>query len=377
MNITQSKLGILGGGQLGKMLIQSAMDLNIDIKILDPDPNAPCSKIAHEFVSGSLLDYETVVRFGLDCDVITIEIENVNTEALKALQKQGKKVYPEPEVIELIRDKRKQKAFYKANRIPTADFVLTENLDEVKSHESFLPAVNKMGVGGYDGKGVQVIKETRDLDKGFDAPGLLEKLIDFEKEISVIVARNTKGEIKTFPVVELVFHPEANLVDYLFAPANITEGQSKEAQKIATQVIEKIDMVGILAVEMFLTKTGEILVNEVAPRPHNSGHQTIEANHSSQYDQHLRAIFGLPLGDTDAMIPAAMINLLGEEGHQGIAIYEGMEEVLGISGAHIHLYGKKLTKPFRKMGHIIVVDEDQRSLKQKVEKVKTLIKVKA
>ncbi|MEL7144813.1 MAG: ATP-grasp domain-containing protein, partial [Bacteroidota bacterium] len=218
MDITTAKLGILGGGQLGKMLLQSALDFNVTLKILDPDPNAPCSKIAHEFVNGPLTDYDTVLAFGQDCDVITIEIENVNTEALKALKAQGKKVYPEPEVIELIQDKRIQKTFYKTNRIPTAEFVLTESLSEVKSHEAFLPAVNKMGKGGYDGRGVQVIRTAADLDKGFDAPGLLEKLIDFEKEISVIVARSSNGEVKTFPVVELVFHPEANLVEYLFAP---------------------------------------------------------------------------------------------------------------------------------------------------------------
>ncbi|MGB3463710.1 MAG: 5-(carboxyamino)imidazole ribonucleotide synthase [Cyclobacteriaceae bacterium] len=377
MDITQSKLGILGGGQLGKMLLQSALDFNLTLKILDPDANAPCSKIAHEFVEGSLTDFDTVVAFGEDCDVITIEIENVNTDALKELKSQGKKVYPEPEIIELIQDKRKQKTFYKVNRIPTAEFILTQNLEEVKSQKEYLPAVNKLGKGGYDGRGVQVIREEEDLDKGFDEPGLLEKLIDFEKELSVIVARSSNGEIATFPVVELVFHPEANLVEYLFAPADITEQQAKDSQEIARMVIERLDMTGILAVEMFLTKDGQILVNEVAPRPHNSGHQTIEANHCSQYEQHLRAIFGLPLGDTEALAPSSMVNLLGEEGFQGDAIYEGMEEVLKIGGTHIHLYGKKTTRSYRKMGHITIVDSDKESLIEKTKKVKSLLKIKA
>lgn len=377
MNITQSKLGILGGGQLGKMLLQCALDFNVDLKILDPDPNAPCSKIAHEFVNGSLTDFDTVLAFGQDCDIITIEIENVNTEALKALQQQGKKVFPEPEVIELIQDKRRQKTFYKVNRIPTAEFVLTESLEEVKTQANFLPAVNKMGKGGYDGRGVQLIRTSEDLEKGFDAPGLLEKLIDFEKELAVIVARSSNGEIKSFPVVELVFHPEANLVEYLFAPASISDEHAKKAQELAHQVIERLNMTGILAVEMFLTKTGDILVNEVAPRPHNSGHQTIEANHCSQYEQHLRAIFGLPLGDTNELAPSSMVNLLGEEGYTGDAVYEGMNEVMAISGAHIHLYGKKITKPFRKMGHITIVDENKDSLFEKTNHIKSLLKVKA
>ena len=377
MDITTAKLGILGGGQLGKMLLQSALDFNVSLKILDPDPNAPCSQVAHEFVNGPLTDYDTVLTFGQDCDIITIEIENVNTDALKALKANGKKVYPEPEVIELIQDKRKQKTFYKTNRIPTAEFVLTESLAEVRDHEAFLPAVNKMGKGGYDGRGVQVIRTAADLDKGFDAPGLLEKLVDFEKEISVIVARSSNGEVKTFPVVELVFHPEANLVEYLFAPAKISAEHDRQAREIATRVIEQLDMTGILAVEMFLTQDGQILVNEVAPRPHNSGHQTIEANHCSQYEQHLRAIFGLPLGDTDALAAASMVNLLGEEGYTGNAIYEGMSEVMAIGGTHIHLYGKKVTKPFRKMGHITVVDTDSDRLIEKTNQVKALLKVKA
>ncbi|UII33872.1 5-(carboxyamino)imidazole ribonucleotide synthase [Fulvivirga ulvae] len=374
-SIQAEKLGILGGGQLGRMLIQSALDFNLDIKILDPDENAPCRKVAGEFVVGKLTDFETVYNFGKNCDVISIEIENVNTDALKKLQAEGRKVFPQPDVIELIQDKRTQKQFYKENNIPTAEFVLTENRNDVRNHKSFLPAVNKLGKEGYDGRGVQILRSESDLDKAFDAKGLLEKLINFKKEIAVIVARNEKGEVTSFPPVELVFHPEANLVEYLFAPAEISESVALEADSIAKKVISKLDMVGLLAVEMFVDQEDHVLVNEVAPRPHNSGHQTIEANYTSQYEQHLRAIFDLPLGNTEALIPSAMVNLLGEDGYTGQAKYEGLDDVMRQKGIHIHLYGKKLTKPFRKMGHVTIIDEDIIALKEKVNFVKQTLKV--
>ncbi len=368
------KLGVLGGGQLGRMLIQSGIDFNIPFTILDPDEHAPCATLA-EFHHGKLTDYDTVMKFGSACDVITIEIENVNTAALKALVQQGKKVYPQPEVIELIQDKRVQKAFYKDNGIPTAEFILVQNAAEVKSHASFLPAVNKLGKEGYDGRGVQILRSEKDLDKAFDAPGLLEKLIDFEKEISVIVARNEAGEIKTFPVVEMVFHPVHNLVEYLFAPADLSEAIIKEADAIAKTIITKLNMVGLLAVEMFVTKDGKVLVNEIAPRPHNSGHQTIEANITSQYEQHLRAILNLPLGDTTLILPSAMVNLLGEAEYSGLAKYEGFHEVAKLPGVHVHLYGKRMTKPFRKMGHVTIVDKDIARLKRTADFVKQTLKV--
>ncbi|MEQ8243828.1 ATP-grasp domain-containing protein, partial [Fulvivirga sp.] len=297
--IQEQKLGILGGGQLGRMLVQSALDFNIDIKILDPDANAPCKNIVSEFVVGKLTDYDTVYNFGRGCDLISIEIENVNTDALKQLAKEGVKVYPQPEVVELIKDKRIQKQYYKDNNIPTAEFILTDNKETVITHKNFLPAVNKLGKEGYDGRGVQILRSEADLDKAFEAPSLLEKLVDFEKEIAVIVARNESGEVKTFPAVEMVFHPEANMVEYLFSPADISAEIESDAQEIAKTVINRLGMVGLLAVEMFVTKDGKVLVNEIAPRPHNSGHQTIEANFTSQYEQHLRAIFNLPLGNTD------------------------------------------------------------------------------
>ncbi|MFM9840265.1 MAG: 5-(carboxyamino)imidazole ribonucleotide synthase, partial [Cyclobacteriaceae bacterium] len=301
--------------------------------------------------------------------------ENVSVAALKELVKLGKKVFPQPEIIELIQDKRTQKEFYKKNNIPTADFILVENKEEVAKHTSFLPAVNKLGKEGYDGRGVQILRTEKDLSKAFDAPGLLEKLIDFEKEIAVIVARNEKGEVTSYPSVEMVFHPEANLVEYLFAPSQIKESIANEADRIAKEIIQKLGMVGLLAVEMFVTKDGKVLVNEIAPRPHNSGHQTIEANVTSQYEQHLRAILNLPLGDTSALRPSAMVNLLGEEGFSGEAKYEGLEEVLALSGTHVHLYGKKITKPFRKMGHVTIVDADLESLKKKANFVKHTLKV--
>lgn len=369
-------VGVLGGGQLGRMLIQAGIDYNITFSILDPDPEAPCRSLA-SFQAGSLTDYDTVMRFGEHCDIITIEIENVNTRALRDLEKKGKKVYPQPHLIELIQDKRTQKEFYRTHGIPTAEFILTANREEVIRQASFLPAVNKLGKEGYDGRGVQVLRTEADLPKAFDAPGLLEKLIDFEKEIAVIVARNARGEVTAFPIVEMVFHPEHNLVEYLFSPADISHEVAQQANAIAVKVISQLELVGILAVEMFVTRSGDVLVNEVAPRPHNSGHQTIEANITSQYEQHLRAILGLPLGHTNTILPSAMVNLLGEPGYTGSALYEGFDEVIAIPGVHVHLYGKKNTKPFRKMGHVTLVDADMTRLKANVNFVRNTLKVKA
>jgi 5-(carboxyamino)imidazole ribonucleotide synthase len=370
-------LGVLGGGQLGRMLIQSAINYNQDIHILDPDPNAPCKDIAQQFQVGSLKDFDTVYAFGKNCDVITVEIEAVNTDALQKLAEEGKKVFPQPHILKLIQDKREQKQFYAQYGIPTADFVLTENKADVIAKKSFLPAVNKLGKEGYDGRGVQILRTEADLEKSFDAPGLLEKLIDFDKEIAVTVARNEKGDLIAYPAVECAFHPTANLVEFLFAPAEITPEIEAKAQQIAKEVILKLDMVGILAVELFVTKLGEVLVNEIAPRPHNSGHHTIEANFTSQFEQHLRSVMNWPLGNPDLRCPAAMINLLGEDGFSGPAIIEGKEEALAEKGVYIHLYGKKLTKPFRKMGHVTILDESVDALKAKANRIKELIKIKS
>ena len=375
-DITSLKIGLLGGGQLGRMMIQSAINFNLDISVLDPDPNAPCADLIERFTVAELTDEEAVFSWGQNFDLITIEIENVSVPALKRLEEQGVKVFPQPNIIELIQNKRKQKVFYKANGIPTADFVLTDNAEDVRAHKGWIPAVNKLGEEGYDGRGVQIMKSENDLAHAFDKPGVLEKLIDFKFELSVIVARTEKGVKKCFPVVQLEFHPERNLVEYLFVPAQISPEIETKAFELAEGVIEKFGMVGLLAVEMFVTKEGELLVNEVAPRTHNSGHHTIEANTTSQFEQHLRAILNLPLGATDLRCPAAMVNLLGEDGHVGEAKYDGLETCMGMSGVHVHLYGKRLTKPFRKMGHVTITSDEIKTLKPKTVKVKGTLKVR-
>lgn len=370
---TTKTLGILGGGQLGKMLVQAAMEFDIYIKSMDPDSSAPCATYAHEFVCASLLDYEKVIQFGLSCDIITIEIEHVNVDALDYLASIGKKVYPQPSVLRTIQNKRIQKEFFVEHHIPTADFKrVTEDL--ALSISQF-PVVQKAETGGYDGKGVQVLRSIEDLPKALPGDTFIETLVPFEKELAVIVARSASGEIRTFPVVEMVFHPEANLVEYLFAPAMVSEQTSAKAQEIAKKVAHDMEIVGLLAVEMFLLPDGEILVNECAPRPHNSGHQTMRANHTSQFEQHIRAILDLPLGDSDSFIPAAMVNILGEVGYIGTPIYEGMDQLLAKAGIHPFLYGKKITKPFRKMGHVTITGKNIEELKEKVDLVKNHLRV--
>ncbi|MFN6944048.1 MAG: 5-(carboxyamino)imidazole ribonucleotide synthase [Cytophagaceae bacterium] len=368
------KLGILGGGQLGRMLIQSCIDFNVHTSVMDPDKNAPCSGLANEFIQGSITDFDSVINFGRGKDILTIEIENVNAEALEVLRKEGVKVYPQPEVISIIQDKRLQKEFYKKNNIPTSEFVTIEKREDVHAHKDFLPAFQKLGRSGYDGRGVYRIKNEADIGGALEGPGILEKLVDFDKEISVLVARNEKGEVASYPVVEMVFHPTHNLVEYLFSPAEISPAMESKAREIAVKVIESFQMVGLLAVEMFI-KGDQVLVNEVAPRPHNSGHQTIKANFTSQYEQHLRSILGLPLGSTQISRPSALVNLLGEDGYSGEAKYTGVDEILKQEGVYLHLYGKQFTKPFRKMGHITIIDENIDKLKSKAQFVKEKLKV--
>ncbi|MES2386943.1 MAG: 5-(carboxyamino)imidazole ribonucleotide synthase [Bacteroidota bacterium] len=368
---------MLGGGQLGRMLIQSAIDFQIEVHSLDPDPDAPCLPYSHKFTCGKLTDYDTVLAFAADADVVTVEIENVNTDALAELERQGKAVYPQPSVLRLIQDKSLQKQFYTDNGIPTSAFILTADSAEVAANAHLLPAVHKLAREGYDGRGVQKLQSAADLHKAFDKPGVLEQLVDIEKEISVIVARSRAGEVAVYPAVELVYHPEKNLVEYLLSPARLSPAHVASAEALARTVIEKLDMVGLLAVEMFLDKAGNILVNEVAPRPHNSGHQTIKAAFTSQYEQHWRAILGYPLGSTDTLSPSAMVNLLGEEGETGEADYEGLTQALALPGVYPHLYGKKNTKPFRKMGHITILDPDFESLQKKTAQVREWVKVKA
>lgn len=370
----KTKLGILGGGQLGRMLMQEAINFNISTYILDPDKNAPCKFLCENFVVGALTDYDTVYNFGKACDVITIEIEKVNVEALIQLEKEGKEIYPQPHIIKIIQDKGLQKEFYLSNNIPTAKFKL---IDDIFNEKFEFPFVQKQRKDGYDGKGVMKMSKESDLLKAFTAPSLIEELVPFEKEIAVIVSRNISGQVKTFPTVEMEFHPVANLVELQISPARISIDIHKKAEKIAVDIAQGLKIVGTLAVEMFLCKDGEILVNEIAPRPHNSGHQSIEGNSVSQFAQHLRCIFDMPLSDTSTLRPAVMINLLGEEKFEGEAIYEGLEEALKIEGVYVHLYGKKITKPFRKMGHVTVVNLDIDTAIATAKKIKNILKVKA
>lgn len=368
------QIGVLGGGQLGRMLIQAANSLDIQLHMLDPDPTAPCAAIAYSFEVGSLTDYNTVMAFGQNKDLLTVEIENVNTDALRELEKQGVKVFPQPHILELIRDKGLQKQFYLDNKIPTAPFVFYDPTAPSNNPFGF-PVVHKLRTGGYDGKGVHIIKEASQFNTSFTEPSILEQCIPFSKELSVIVARNETGQTNCFPLVECEFNPEANLVEFLFSPAAVSEQIEAKAQQIAIDIIEKLDMVGLLAVELFLTTEGELLVNEIAPRPHNSGHHTIEIARCSQFEQHLRAILNLPLGDTALHSAGAMLNLVGEKGHEGPVYYQGLEEILKLPGVHPHLYGKTHTKPFRKMGHVTISATDMQEVRAIAQIVKDSIKV--
>jgi 5-(carboxyamino)imidazole ribonucleotide synthase len=373
----ETRLGILGGGQLGRMVLQAGIDLNLYTLVLDPDPDAPCRFLCQEFYQGSFADFDAVYAFGKKCDVLTIEIEHVNVDALFKLEAEGVKVYPNPEAIRIIQDKGLQKEFYQQHQIPTAPFRLVENQAALRGQADFLPAFQKLRRSGYDGRGVQRLADAAAVAAGFDAPSVLEQYVDFEKEIAVICARNARGEVRCFPAVELSFHAGLNLVDYLFAPAAISPETAAQARELAEKVIVAFDMVGLLAVEMFLTRSGELLVNEVAPRPHNSGHHTFKANFTSQFEQHLRAILNLPLGDTNAHSAAVMLNLLGEAGYSGEARYEGADTALAVAGVTIHLYGKKFTRPYRKMGHLTVTATTVAEARRKADHVKHIVKVKA
>lgn len=371
------QLGVLGGGQLGRMMIQEAVNYDVQIHCLDPDPHAPCLDLATSFTLGSLKDFDTVYNFGKNKDVLTVEIEHVNIEALEKLEAEGVKVFPQPKILKMVQDKGLQKTFYQENNIPTPPFHLIENKSELQSFLAQFPFMQKMRKGGYDGKGVTALKTASDLEKAFDVPSVLEAFVDFDKELSVIVSRNEKGETAVFPTVECEFSSEANLVEFLFSPANISAELEAEAKKLAVNIIEKLGMVGILAVELFLTKSGELLVNEIAPRPHNSGHHTIECNVTSQFEQHLRSILNLPLGSTRTTQPGVMINLLGEKGFEGKAIYRNLEEAMAIPGVKAHIYGKADTKSFRKMGHVTIVAEKLEEAKNIGRKIKDLIRVEA
>ncbi|OCW95626.1 5-(carboxyamino)imidazole ribonucleotide synthase [Macellibacteroides sp. HH-ZS] len=375
------KLGIIAGGQLGKMLIQEASKWDLVTYVLDNDENCPAKSIASFYIKGSNIDFDSVYQFGKMVDILTFEIENVNIEALKKLKSEGLRIAPDPDILKLIQDKGLQKEFYKNNGIPTSAFKIYESkatiLNGIDKGEINLPFVQKLTKGGYDGHGVTVVNSKNDLTKLLSGVSVIEEKVEIEKEISVIVARNRKGEIKSFPVVEMYFDPIANLVDELICPASITVEQSEKAVNIASEIIELLNMEGLLAVEFFIDSKGEVIVNEVAPRPHNSGHHTIESIITSQFEQHLRAILNLPLGSTKIKLPSVMINILGADGYEGPVIYEGLSESLAIDGVKIHLYGKKITKPNRKMGHVTIMSSSINCALKKAEKVKQLITVKS
>lgn len=357
------------------MLIQEAINLDVRVAILDPDAQAPCSALAHRFVCGSLLDYNTVLEFGRGVDCITVEIEHVNTDALAQLEKEGKRVYPAPAFLQLVKDKGTQKQFYAANNIPTASFFLADDIRRVPQSSLQFPFVLKSRTGGYDGKGVQIIRSANQIEKTLEGPCVIETLVPFTKELAIIISRNSDGETATFPIVEMEFNPEANLVEFLFSPAQVSAEIENRAIAIARKIVDAASFVGLLAIELFLTSDGELLVNEMAPRPHNSGHHTIEGCVTSQYAQHLRAILDLPPGDTSLTRPAVMVNLLGEQGFQGKVHYEGLEEVLKWPGVYVHLYGKTITKPFRKMGHVTITAPTPAGAHELARKVLQTIRV--
>jgi len=369
------RIGILGGGQLGRMLLQSAANYHTVTYVLEKGSNPPASSLCNYFVEGDINDYDTVYKFGKLVDALTIEIEHVNLDALFQLEAEGLKIYPTPDALKIIKDKGLQKQFYRDNNIPTSDFRLLEKKYELTGFLDFLPAAQKLRSGGYDGKGVEILRSDADFAKAFDEPTVLEKLVDIEKEISVIVARNDKSETTAYPPVEMVFNPKYNLVDYLVSPAQLTAEQSKQAQQLAMQVMQALNSPGIFAVEMFLDKAGNILVNETAPRAHNSGHQSIEGNYCSQYDMQMRVLQNLPLGSTDAILPSLMLNLIGEAGHSGPVKYAGLETAMQMPGVYIHLYGKHETKPGRKMGHVTLLGNNQEDLLKKAAFIKQNLRV--
>ncbi|HQE33318.1 MAG TPA: 5-(carboxyamino)imidazole ribonucleotide synthase [Flavobacterium alvei] len=371
------KLGILGGGQLGKMLLSDTRKFDIQTYILDPSDEAPCKIACNQFFKGDLMDFDTVYNFGKKVDILTFEIELVNLEALEKLENEGLPVYPSPKTLRLIQNKGVQKEFYSQHNIPTAPFQKFSNLENLKSEFSNLklPFVWKCTEFGYDGNGVKIVRTLQDLDNLPNVECIAEEMVPFKNELAVIVCRNPSGEIKTYPVVEMEFHPEANQVEYVICPARIDDKVALKAREIALDVSEKFNHVGLLAVEMFQTQDDEILVNEVAPRPHNSGHYSIEASYTSQFENHLRAVLDLPLGNTDSKVAGIMVNLVGAEGFSGDVIYENIETILGWNGVTPHIYGKKQTRPFRKMGHVTIVNEDITVARKIAEDVKNTIRV--
>lgn len=372
-------LGILGGGQLGKMMLYETRKFDIKTHVLDPSAEAPCRLACNRFFQGDLMDFDTVYQFGKQVDVLTFEIENVNVDALEKLQNEGVLVYPSPENLKIIQNKARQKEFYQKNDIPTASFTVFQSIDElkksIKSNQNTFPFVWKSARFGYDGNGVKIVRSLNDLEHLPEGECIVEDLVPFKNELAVIVVRNPKGESKTYPVVEMEFHPEANQVEYVICPARIPNEIAEKARSVATKLGEAFQNIGLLAVEMFQTENDTILVNEVAPRPHNSGHYSIEASYTNQFEQHLRAILNLPLGNTDSKVAGVMVNLVGSEGYQGDVVYQNIEEIMSLSGVTPHIYGKRQTRPFRKMGHVTIVDHDLAKARAIAQKVKETIRV--
>ena len=373
------KLGILGGGQLGKMLLFDTRKFDIQTYVLDPSEEAPCKIACNHFFQGDLMDFDAVYNFGKQVDVLTFEIELVNIEALEKLENEGKKVYPSPKTLKLIQNKGIQKTFYVNNNIPTAPSKTFKDLKklviDIVESKLEMPFVWKCTEFGYDGNGVKIIRTLQDVENLPNVECIAEEMVEFKNELAVIVCRSPSGEIKTYPVVEMEFHPEANQVEYVICPARIDDKVAAKARAIALDVSEKFNHVGLLAVEMFQTFDDQILVNEVAPRPHNSGHYSIEASYTSQFENHLRAILDLPLGNTDSKVAGIMVNLVGEDGFSGDVVYKNIEKILGWNGVTPHIYGKKQTRPFRKMGHVTIVNEDIDKARKIAEDVKNTIRV--
>lgn len=369
------KIGILGGGQLGRMLLQAAANYVIETYVLENDDNCPSAHLCTHFIKGDIHDYDTVYNFGKTLDALTIEIESVNIDALETLEKEGVRVYPRSSALRTIKNKILQKQFYQEHSIPSPKYLITQNLSELRNHSDFLPAVHKIGEGGYDGKGVQVISSPSDIEKGFDAPSVLEKEVLISKEIAITVAVSDKGEVALFPPAEMVFDPQLNLLDYQISPARLTKDVEWKAEAIARKVALEFKSSGLFAVEMFLDKENNVWVNETAPRVHNSGHHTIEGNYCSQFDMLWRILLQLPLGNTEAIKASSIVNLLGAEGFSGIAQYEGMNEVLKMPNVFVHLYGKEITKPGRKMGHVTILSDDYPELTFRAKQVKQAIRI--
>jgi len=369
------KAGILGGGQLGRMLLQAAANYPVETYVLENDDKCPAAHLCDHFSKGDIRNFNDVYEFGRNLDAITIEIESVNIEALKKLESEGVKVYPRPEALEIIKNKIRQKNFYKENLIPTAPFIITQKREELQNHTGFFPAAHKLAMGGYDGKGVELLKNEKDIERGFDANAVLEKLITIKKEISIIVAVGEDGKSAIYPPVEMVFNNDLNLLEYQISPAVIGEKILWKAEAIALTVVKNLQSPGIFAVELFLDIDDNVLVNETAPRVHNSGHHTIEAAYSSQFDMLWRIILGYPLGCTKSIINSAMVNLIGESNYKGAAKYLNLEDVLKIENVFVHIYGKKETRPGRKMGHVTVLSNERQELIHVANKVKQLLKV--